>query len=150
LELGTKSGDPAEVVRAMWRAWQVRDKAATLATLADGIVLALYVPQEVLPFGGETRGKRSISDRLQMILDQFDTLMYEGKVTRTQGETVYGRVAYRFRHKVTGEAIDGGMRQVIEVCDGLIVQLSEYHDIELVRAFMRLVSHAAAEQRIGR
>jgi ketosteroid isomerase-like protein len=125
-------------------------QGGTLATLADGVVFALFVPQEVLPFGGETRGKPSVSDRLQMILDQFDTLMYEGKVTRTQGKTVYGRVAYRFRHKVTGEAIDGCMRQVIEVCDGLIVQLSEYHDIELVRAFMRLVSHAAAEQRIGR
>jgi ketosteroid isomerase-like protein len=150
LERVTKSGDPAEVVRALWRAWQVRDKAATLATLADGIVFALYVPQEVVPFGGETRGKPSVSDRLQMILDQFDTLIYEGKVTRTQGATVYGRVAYCFRHKVTGEAIDGAMRQVIEVRDGLIAKLSEYHDIELVRAFMRLVSYAAAEQRIGR
>jgi ketosteroid isomerase-like protein len=149
LEQTTKAGDPAEVVRALWRAWQVRDKAATLATLADGIVFALYVPQEVLPFGGETRGKASVSDRLQMILDQFDTVLYEGKVTRTQGETVYGRVAYRFRHKITGESIDGSMRQVVEVRDGRIAKLSEYHDIELVRAFMRLVSHAAAEQ-IGR
>jgi ketosteroid isomerase-like protein len=143
-------GDPAQVVRALWKAWQRRDKTATLATLADGIVFALYVPQEVLPFGGETRGKASVSDRLQMILDQFETVLYEGKVTRTQGETVYGRVAYRFRHKITGEAIDGTMRQVIEVRDGLIAKLSEYHDIELVRAFMRLVSYAAAEQRIGR
>jgi ketosteroid isomerase-like protein len=150
LQREMEPGDPAEVVQALWRAWQVRDKAATLATLADGIVFALYVPQEVLPFGGETRGKASVSDRLQMILDQFDTVVYEGRVTRTRGDTVHGRVAYRFRHKITGEAIDGAMRQVIEVRDGLIAKLSEYHDIELVRAFMRLVSYAAAEQRIGR
>jgi hypothetical protein len=54
--------------------------------------------------------------------------------------------AYQFRHKVTGETIDGVMRQVIVVGDGLIAKISEYHDIELVRAFMRLVSHAAAER----
>ena len=149
LERAEKSGEPADIARALWSAWRVRDKAATLALLADDIVFALFVPQEVLPFGGETTGKPSVSDRLQTILDQFDTLMYEGKVTRTQGETVYGRIDYQFRHKVTGETIDGVMRQVIVVCDDLIARINEYHDIELVRAFMRLVSYAAAE-RIGR
>ena len=149
MERLTNSGDPAETVRALWRAWQKRDKAATLALLADNIVFALFVPQEVLPFGGETVGKASVSDRLQTILDQFDTLSYEGKVKRTQGDTVHGMVAYRFRHKVTGESIDGVMRHVIQVRDGRIVKLDEHHDIALVRAFMRLVSHSAAEQ-IGR
>jgi len=145
----TNSGDPAETVRALWRAWQKRDKAATLALLADNVVFALLVPQEVLPFGGETVGKASVSDRLQTILDAFDTLSYEGKVTRVQDEIVHGMVAYQFRHKLTRETIDGVMRHVIQVRDGLIVRINEYHDIELVRAFMRLVSHTAAE-RIGR
>jgi ketosteroid isomerase-like protein len=140
------SGEPADTVRALWRAWQKRDKAATLALLSDSIVFALLVPQEVLPFGGETVGKASVSDRLQTILEQFDTLSYEGKVTRTLGETVHGMVAYRFRHKVTRETIDGVMRHVIQVRDGRIVRINEYHDIALVRAFMRLVSHSAAEQ----
>ena len=149
MERPTISGEPAETVRALWSAWQKRDKAATLALLADNIVFALLVPQEVVPFGGETVGKASVSDRLQMILDQFDTLSYEGKVTKTLGDTVHGMVAYRFRHKVTRETIDGVMRHVIEVRDGLIVRINEYHDIALVRAFMRLVSHSAAE-RIGR
>ena len=47
-----------------------RDKAATLALLADDIVFALFVPQEVVPFGGETVGKASVSDRLQTILER--------------------------------------------------------------------------------
>jgi ketosteroid isomerase-like protein len=142
----TNSGEPAETVRALWRAWQRREKAATLALLDDRIVFALLVPQEVLPFGGETVGKASVSDRLQTILEQFDTLSYEGKVTKALGDTVHGMVAYRFRHKVTRETIDGVMRHVIQVRDGLIVRINEYHDIALVRAFMRLVSHSAAEQ----
>lgn len=146
MERAAKSDEPGDIARALWSAWQVRDKAATLALLADDIVFGLYVPQEVLPFGGETTGKASVSDRLQTILDQFDTLTYEGKVTRTQEETVYGRIGYQFRHKVTGETIDGVMRQVIVVRDGRIARINEYHDIELVRAFMRLVSYAAAER----
>lgn len=149
MERLTNSAEPAEIVRALWSAWQKRDKAATLALLADNIAFALLVPQDVLPFGGETVGKASVSDRLQTILEQFDTLSYEGKVTRSHGDTVHGMVAYRFRHTVTRETIDGVMRHVIQVRDGLIVRINEYHDIELVRAFMRLVSYAAAE-RIGR
>ena len=70
-------------------------------------------------------------------------------MTRVQGETVRGMVAYRFRHKLARETIDGDMRHVIEVRDGRIVRINEYHDIALVRAFMRLVSHSAAEH-IGR
>lgn len=139
MERLTNSGQPAETVLALWRAWQKRDKSATLALLADDIVFALFVPQEVLPFGGETVGKASVSDRLQTILDQFDTLGYEGKLTRTQGDTVHGMVAYRFRHKIAGETIDGDMRHVIQVRDGRIVRIDEHHDIALVRAFMRLV-----------
>ena len=86
MERAAKPGEPADIARALWGAWRVRDKAATLALLADDIVFALFVPQEVLPFGGETTGKASVSDRLQTILDQFDTLMYEGKVTRTKAK----------------------------------------------------------------
>jgi ketosteroid isomerase-like protein len=140
------AADPAEaadVVRGLWKAWQARDKAATLRFIADDVVYALFVPEEVLPFGGETVGKMAASDRLQTILDQFDTLQYGGRVTRTEGGTVYGKVGFQFRHKLTGEVIEGVMRQVIEVRDGLIVKLSEYHDVELIRAFMRLVSHTA-------
>lgn len=149
MERQTTSGDPAQIVRALWSAWRKRDKAVCLALLADNIVFALFVPQEVLPFGGETVGRSSVSDRLQTILEQFDTLGYEGKVTRTHGDTVHGMVAYRFRHKVTGETIDGVMRHVIQVHNGRIARINEFHDIELVRAFMRLVSYSAAE-RIGR
>jgi ketosteroid isomerase-like protein len=148
LDNGTASREPAEIARSLWKAWQARDKPATLEFLTEDVVFALFIPQEIVPFGGETTGKGATSDRLQTILDQFDTLAYEGTVTRTEGDTVYGKVAYRFRHKVSGEVIDGTMRQVLLVRNGRIAKLSEHHDVELIRAFMRLVAQSAADRAI--
>lgn len=136
--------DPrADLVRKYWRNWAARDKAASMKLLGGDFFYGLYVPEEVLPFGGETRGRAAVSDRLQMILNQFDTLLYEGTITKIVDDTIHGRVTYSFRHKATGEVIDGHLRQEVEVRDGLIVSWREYTDTEKVRAFMRLVAHVA-------
>lgn len=137
--------DAGDIVRNLWIDWAARDKTALLSRMADNAILAIYIPEDVLPFGGETVGKASISDRTQTILDQFHTVHYSGEIVKIEGDVVVGRVEYQFRHKITGEEIDGVMRHVIEVRDGLIVHLKEYHDIERIRAFMRLVAYAAAD-----
>lgn len=141
------SSDAAELVREYWRLWAARDKAGALGLMSDEPVYALHVDQDVLPFAGETRGRAAISDRLQTILDIFDTLRYEGTLVRLdrlrEGERVHGQVSYCFRHKVTGEAIDGTMRQDIVVRAGRIESWREYTDAARVRAFMRLVSYRA-------
>ena len=111
--------------------------------MSDDLFYGLYVPEDVLFFGGETRGKAAGSDRLQTILDHFYLIKYVGEVIKVDGDVVHGRVEYCFRHKVTGEDIDGTMRQVIEFRDGLIVSWREYTDAARVQAFMRLVSHLA-------
>lgn len=70
---------PQAVVERHWRAWAKQDKRTTLSLCSDDIVFSLYVPEHVLAFGGETRGKPSVSDRLQTVIDQFETLVYEGR-----------------------------------------------------------------------
>ena len=138
--------DPADVVCELWRHWRARDKAATLDMVSDDIELVQNVPEDVLPFGGVTRGKAAASDRLQMILDQFWTLKFEGEVVSVEGGIVHGLVQFHFRHKATGEDIQGTMRHRFDVRDGRIVRLAETVDVDLVRAFMRLVAQAAARQ----
>ena len=136
---------PSEVVRRYWRFWAQRNKAECVALIARDATYALFVPQEVLPFGGLTSGRASLSDRLQMILDVFHTMKFEGEITRTAGDVVHGHVEYCFCHKLSGEEIEGTMRQIISVRDGLIVNWEEYTDVERVRAFMRLVAYTASE-----
>jgi len=137
--------DPGLVVERYWDRWAARDRRGCLDLMAENVVWALYVPQEVLPFGGETYGAASISDRLRMLLDQFDTLYYRGSVTRSEGGRVNGRVAYGFRHKITGEDIEGVMRVVVAIENGRIARWEEYHDVEKVKAFMRLVAYSAGD-----
>ena len=140
-----EGGEYAEIVRKHWSFWAAGKKAEALALMSDDLFYGLYVPEDVLFFGGETQGKAAGSDRLQTILDHFYLMKFKGEVIKVIGAEVHGRVEYCFRHKATGEDIDGTMRQVIEFRDGLIVSWREYTDVERVRAFMRLVSYKAHE-----
>ena len=142
--------DPATVLRAAWRALLLRDKSAMLDLATDDIVYAIYVPNHLLPFAGETVGKAALSDRLQMMIEQFQILKYEGVVMGTEGDIVRGQVAYHFRHRVTGKETEGTMRQVVQIRDGRIASFKTYKDVEGVGAFMNVVSQSAADQRNSR
>lgn len=135
--------EPAKVVESIWDVWSRRDKEAALTYLADDILYALYVPEDVLPFGGATRGKASVSDRLQTILDVFETDSYVGRIMSCDGDVVHGVVEYAFRHKLTQQVIDGSMRHVVKVRDGKAAEWHEYTDTERIRAFMLLVAFTA-------
>ena len=137
--------EPVDIARAMWALYAVRDVPKFLSFAADGLAYSMFIPQEVLPFGGETIGRAAFSDRIQMVFSQFYTLRYEGMVLGHEGNTVRGQVAYCFKHKATGEAIEGVMRQVFHFEDGKVARLHEFHDVERIRAFVRLVSHVAQE-----
>jgi ketosteroid isomerase-like protein len=133
--------DLASILRAVWAAYATGDRAGTLEHFSDSVSFGIYVPQEVLPFGGETHGKAAMSDRLQTVYDQFEIVQYTGTVLNVSENTARGQVAYIFRHKWTGEALEGKMRLLFEFDGPLIVRLQEFHDVEMVRAFMRLIAY---------
>ncbi len=134
----------AEVVERCWVAWAARDRLAFLQFMDDDVQLAIYVPEDVVPFGGVTSGKPSVSDRLQTILDVFETRWFRGDIVKVIDGVVHGRVEFCFRHKITGEELEGVIREVITVRAGLVTSWLEYLDAERVKAFMRLVAYAAA------
>ena len=138
--------DPAPALEGIWAAWRVGNKAATLAWLADDAMYAQHIPADVVPSGGMAIGKRAVSDRLQTLLDLFETIDYDGTVTGVDGPTARGQVAFRFRHRVTGHEIEATMRMIIKVRNGLIVTLDEFHDVERIRAFMALIAYDAAPE----
>jgi ketosteroid isomerase-like protein len=144
------SDNAITVVEALWESWGRRDKAAALALVSDDVHFTLHIPSDVVPFGSPpnvpTIGKRALSDQLQTILDIFDTVAYQGRVVGIVDRRVHGQVSYLFRHKLTGEEIEGVMRHVVRVKAGRIVAIDEYHDVERIKAFMRLVAAAATGQ----
>ena len=137
------SDDPARALTGFCEAWARRDKAMALTFAADGIAYNMTVPEETLPFGGLTVGRPAMSDRLQSLLDQFDTVSFDFALTVADREMARGQATFCFRHKVTGVEIDGVMRLIAWVRGGQMVSFDEFHDVDRVRAFMRLVAHAA-------
>ena len=135
-------------VHCYWAAWSVRDKAAAVGWLADDVEVSNNISTSTLLFGGKTVGLRAMSDRMQSSIDLFERLHYEATLVGLKGRTVRGHISFAVRHRLTGETIDGVARQMIEVRDGRIIRIQEYHDAERIAAFMRLVSHCAAEQRL--
>lgn len=144
----TISQDPSAVFTGFCQACKTQDLAGAMEHVDADVVYAMYIPQDVVPFGGETHGKPAMSDRLRTIIEQFDTVQFEETITRRENDTIHGQADYAFRHKVTGETIEGVMRLVMRARDGLMVDLREYHDLEKVRAFMRLVSYVASERKV--
>ncbi len=121
-----------------------RGELDALATLtAEDIVYVLYADRDTVPFGGVTIGKRAFIDRLRMIHALFDFLAYDVTGCRQTRDEVHGRVHFHVRHKATGETIEGSMRHIFWLRDGLLARLAEYHDRARIEAFMRLVQHVA-------
>ena len=138
--------EPADVIRMFLDLWESGAKRDAIALFADDAVFAFHVPQHVLPFAGETRGRASISDRLMCLVEQFDTEVFNGPILRTSGDQVHAHVHFCTVHRVTGQRIEGRTRIVAVVREGQIARWDEYHDADKFAAFMRLVSQEAADQ----
>lgn len=132
---------PQTVLTRFCQSWAKQDLSGSLMFAHDDVVYAMFIPQEVVPFGGETCGKAAMSDRMRTILDHFDMLRFDIIDEKRLGDLECARVAFAFRHKIAGETITGIMRLEARVQDGLIVDFKEYHDVEKIRAFMRLIAY---------
>ncbi len=126
-------------------AWERQDLETSLKFIHRDIVYSMFIPEDVVPFGGETRGKPAMTDRMKTILEQFAMVRFEPILFRKDGDTEYMRVAYEFRHRMTGETIAGVMRIITRIDSGLIHDWKEFHDLEMVKAFMRLIAYKASE-----
>lgn len=118
------------------------DRCADFVT--DDVVFALFIDRELAPFGGVTIGRAAMHRRWLMVAEAFDLLRYEVTSVTEDAGSLRGFVAYHFRHKATGEDIDGTMRHLIESREGLICRAEEHHDRTRVEAFFRLINSKAA------
>ena len=132
------------VTPRLCEAWSRQDLEGALSYVRDDILYSMFIPQDIVPFGGETRGKPAMADRMRTILDQFEMVKFETILFRGHGDIEHTRVSYGFTHRQTGETLNGVMRLVTKVEEGLIYDLKEFHDLEKIRAFMRLIAYKAS------
>lgn len=129
-----------EVVREFVGAWSAGDIPAAMSLVAEDAAYELHISNEVLPLGGETRGRNQIEKALADVRAQFEYLLYRGHNYIEQDDTVRYSVEFMYRHRLSEEVLSGRFRVVMKLRDGLIVRADEYHDRALVEAFMRLVA----------
>ena len=132
--------DNRAVVGSFLACWSVQDVEMTVAHVHDDFVYALYISETALPYGGETRGKDNVRAVLYAILAEFDYLRYDPEIISVEGDVVRVAVAFVYHHRRTGEDLSGTKRMVLQLADGLITRIDEYHDAAKVEAFMRLAA----------
>lgn len=142
--------DNRAVVASFFASWGVQDVELTAEHFHESIVYELHVAGDILPVGGITRGKTACRDALFTILRDFDYLKYEPTINSVIGNTVRAQVAFKYRHRPTGEILEGTRRLVFKLRDGLILRIDGYHDVRLVEAFIRLARHRMAANEIER
>ncbi len=105
----------------------------------------IHVPSDVVPWGGETRGKTDVELCLCELLREFEFLVYRPVLISDVGNTCHAQVRYHFRHIRTGHEIEGTLRHIWEADGDKIVRLDEFHDIERLCAFFALLTTADAK-----
>ena len=138
--------DPEGVLESALRAYALGDLPAATAYFSDDARFSIYVDQDVLPFGGEICGRSEILKSWQNIAASFELLRYAARNITCHEDIARCQAEYTFRHRASGEVIDGVLRLVAHIVDGKIVRLREYHDQERIRAFMRLVAQSASDK----
>lgn len=133
--------DPEGILEAGLKAYSLGDLPATIAFFAEDAVYAIYIDRENLPFAGEVVGRTDILQIWQELLLPFELVRHVPRNISCDDDIVRCQVEFAFRHRASGEVIDGVLRIVAQVKDGQIVRYREYHDQERLRAFMRLVNH---------
>jgi ketosteroid isomerase-like protein len=137
--------DPEGILEAAFQAYAMGDLPTAAAYFAEDVIYAIYVDKDVLPFGGEVRGRAAILQVWHDIRQSFENLEYVPRVVSCDDDIVRCQINFAFRHRATGEEIDGVMRVVAQISNGQIVRFREYHDQERLRAFMRLVATNVAD-----
>lgn len=139
----------ADTIRAFAATWAAGDIDGTMSFVADDCIYMLYLSNEVVPFGGETRGKENLEAALRLIRSKFEYLLYRAYNVVEQGNFVRCRVEFMYRHIDSGQILSGRFRLVFELRDGLIWRADEYHDSAMIETFLKLVAQLEAPVAIG-
>ncbi len=97
-------------MRNLYAAFVERDMQTMFADVHDDIVYVLHVDPDIIPMGGEHRGKTEFRAVVDGMNESFSYLRFNRSRFRQSGDIVVLRVDYTCLHKATGEIISGAIR----------------------------------------
>lgn len=141
--------DNRGTVELFFASWSAQDVELAAEHFHDDIVYELHSVTRELPYTGVTRGKAAVRDVQFMILKDFDYLKYDAHINSVDGDLVRAQVSFIYRHRASGEVLDGTRRLVFRLKDGYIIRMDRYHDDQRVGAFMRLTQHHMTTKKLA-
>lgn len=115
-----------------------------LKLLADRVEYNLYLDESIVPFAGTAEGKFDFVTRLADMHRYFEYILFRPTEPRAHEDGFHASVEFVYRHRATGEILDGRFRLVIQVANGLVYRIREFHDAERIQAFFHLVASETA------
>jgi ketosteroid isomerase-like protein len=134
-----------EVVAEALRLWGAQDVESTFAYVAEDVVYALHFDEELAPFAGVSHGREAMKAAFYAMIAEFDYLKWAPVIMAVDGDIVRVRTEFRYHHRRTGANLEGTLRTIFAVRDGLIVRCEEFLDRGMVEAFMRLTRQREAQ-----
>lgn len=134
--------DSRSVVASFFACWRVQDLEMAVAHAHPDIVYTIHNGRDASPLAGVYRGPEACRDLGYAVLAEFDYLAYEPTIVAVEDNIVRAQVNFRYRHRTTGNIIEGSRRLVFEIRDELIYRLDSYEDTLRLEAFMRMSREA--------
>ncbi len=135
--------DPIGILEAVVTAFELQDIETIASYFDDDADFAIFAPADQLRSGGSIKGRLALIRRLTSFLGDFDVLQFSARTFLPADEGWRAQIDYCFRHRLSGEKIDGGMRVVAAFKDGRIIQWREYQDASRIEAYLRLIKSFA-------
>lgn len=133
--------NPRDIVAEVLRLWATQDVESTFAYVADDVVYVLYIDEDLAPFAGVTHGREGMMAAFYQMIEQYDYLYWKQVIVGAEGDVVRAQTQFRLHHRRTGTDLEGSMRTVMTMRDGLMIRCEEFLDRGLVESFMRLARH---------
>ena len=137
--------DPRAVVAEALKVWGAQDVESTFEFAADDVVYVLHFDEDLAPYAGVTYGKEAMKAAFYSMIEEFDYLLWAPVIVGAEDGVVRVQTQFRYHHRRTAATLEGSMRTIFTVRDGLIVRCEEYLDRGLVESFMRLTRQREAE-----
>jgi ketosteroid isomerase-like protein len=134
--------DSRSVVASFFAYWRVQDLEMAVAQAHPDVVYTIHNGPDASPLAGVYRGPEACRDLGYAMLSEFDYLNYEPTIVAVEESIVRAQVNFRYRHRNTGNIIEGSRRLVFEIKDDLIYRLDSYEDTRRLEAFMRMSREA--------
>jgi hypothetical protein len=130
--------DPEGRFEGVVAAYAVGDLELAASYFSESCWFAIDPAVGAPPAGGARQGRYELLKLWTEKAHRLDVIAYTSKPPKVADLLVRAQIAFAFRHRASGDVIEGVARVEAEFREGKIAVWREIHDENRMRAFMRM------------